>query len=515
MESIVGKILCDRYRVIKELSHDDFSRVYLAEDLQQINKAKCQIERLQPQYDSEVLGVQSWQNVLQAFFDQGNVLKNISQHPRIPQLLAYFECEREFYLVREFINGVSLEQKLERLDSVEGSRSLIKEPEAINWLKEILEVLDFIHQAGIAHLNIQPSSLIQHQDGRKFLTNFSGIKNAVLFGNQLSKSIANQDFASPEQLQGKLDFTTDIYGLGKTIIYALTGNNTDFFESELLKSEDNGNLSDLSSLSTAKIRPELADILNKMVDENPGERYQNVADVLAELDFNHNIVTLPPPFFSRSQSSKTRSTRVKNSVNSQKVSSHSKFTQGILYSLFTLPFIIALGLIFIGINKNVYKEFRNYQSENYQFRIKYPQIWSYQELDDPITGGVVVFTSPLETDADLFLEKVYITVEYLYSESTTLEQYTQTVFERIDQEQGNEVEVHQDRKTKIGQYPARMVIYSRKEGGVQLRQMEAFTIKNNRVYIAIYTAERAKFSKFLDTAKKMISSWEIQDSGED
>ena len=55
-----------------------------------------------------------------------------------------------------------------------------------------------------------------------------------------------------------------------------------------------------------------------------------------------------------------------------------------------------------------------------------------------------------------------------------------------------------------------MVVYSRQEGSLTLRQMETFTIKNNQVYIAIYTAEREKFSKFLKTANKMIDSWEIQ-----
>ena len=167
-------------------------------------------------------------------------------------------------------------------------------------------------------------------------------------------------------------------------------------------------------------------------------------------------------------------------------------------------------MIFIGINKNAYKTFIEYTNDDYQFSIKYPLDWSHQELDDPITGEIVVFSSPLETDADLFLEKVNITVEYLSSEPTNLEQYTQTVFERINHENGDDVEIYQDRKTKIGQSPARMVVYSRQEGSLTLRQMETFTIKNNQVYIAIYTAEREKFSKFLKTANKMIDSWEIQ-----
>ncbi|WP_019508366.1 protein kinase [Pleurocapsa sp. PCC 7319] len=502
MQSIVGKILSDRYRVIQELSQDAFSKTYLAEDLGQAGSPQCHIERLQPQYDSEILGAQSWRKVLQTFVDQGTILKHISQHPQIPQLLAFFESDREFFLVRELIQGVSLEQKI--------AESLISESEAISWLQEILEILNFIHKAGVAHLNIQPSSLIEHQNGKKFLTDFAGIKNSILFGNQSFNTVSNQAFTPQEQQEGKPNFTTDIYALGKIIIYSLTGDITETIQSESLPSENTHNISNSRYISIAKIRPQLADLLNKMVSTRPEQRYQSAAEVLAELDFEQNVVTLPPPFFSNPQAFQVPPSSFSNRSSSKASGSRSKFIQGIIWSLLTLPFIVALGIIFIGINKNAYKSFIEYTNNAYQFRIKYPLDWTYQELDDPITGEIVVFTSPLETDADLFLEKVNITVEYLSPEPTDLEQYTQTVFERINHENGDAIEIYQDRKTKIGQSPARMVVYSRQEGSLSLRQMETFTIKNNQVYIAIYTAETEKFSKFLETANKMIDSWEIQ-----
>lgn len=504
MQSIIGKILSDRYRIIQELSKDTFSRTYLAEDIGQAGSPQCQIERLQPQYDSEVLGTQSWRKVLQIFVDQGTILKQISQHPQIPQLWTFFESDREFFLVRELIPGISLEQKI--------AESLMNESEAISWLQEILEILNFIHNAGVAHLNIQPSSLIQHQNGTKFLTNFAGIKNSILFNfdNQSYNTVSNQTFTPQEQLKGKLNLTTDIYALGKVIIYALTRDATKAIQSESLQSENNNEKSNSRHVSIAKISPQLADVLNKMVDDRPEKRYQSAAEVLDELDFNQNVVTLPPPFFGNHQGFQSNPSSTPNTNSFQASRSRSKFIQGIIWSLLSLPFIVALGMIFIGINKNAYKAFIEYTNDDYQFKIKYPLDWSYQELDDPITGEIVVFSSPLETDADLFLEKVNITVEYLSSEPTNLEQYTQTVFERINHENGNDVEIYQARKTKIGQSPARMVVYSRQEGSLSLRQMETFTIKNNQVYIAIYTAEREKFSKFLKTANKMIDSWEIQ-----
>jgi eukaryotic-like serine/threonine-protein kinase len=497
MKSIVGKIVSERYRILKELSHEDFSTVYLAEDISSPGNSKCKIERLQPQYNSEILGSQSWRNIQRLFVDQGNTLKKLSQHPQIPQLLACFEKDREFYLVREFVDGDSLEQILDE--------HLIDESEAIVWLQEILTILDFVHQAGVIHLNIKPSSLLQKRDGKIFLTNFGAIKNSVLFDYDEQtllpqQAIIHEYFTPVEQQQGKANFTSDLYALGRTIIYALTGKFSSAIESQPLTSND-------AEHDTTNISPKLAEILNKMTCDRTSERYQSAAEILAELDRKENVVTFPPPFFSNAIAPRTRP----NHFNNQAIKTRPKIGQGIIWLLLILPFFSALAILFIGINKNVYKDFLTYSNENYQFAIKYPKDWSRRELDDPITGEVVVFSSPLESDSDLFLEKVNISVEYLSSNSTTLEEYTQIVFERINQEKGNEIEVYQDKKTKVDKYPARMVVYSRREGSLLLRQMEAFIIKDDRVYITIYTAERAKFSKFLDPAEKMIESWDIQE----
>ena len=498
MESIVGKILCDRYRIIRELSQDDFSTVYVAEDLEEQNQP-CHIEQLQPHYNNEVLGTQSWQRVLQTFVERGTVLKSLSQHPQIPQLLDFFECDREFYLVRECIEGESLAQKIER--------STISEAEALSWLQELLGVLEFVHQAKIVHLNIQPSSSIEHQNGRKFLTDFATVKNAILGNSNSSPVIINPEFAAPELKLGRADYSSDIYALGKTITYALTG----IIEPVTAQSSIAGASSARSnSLSTVRISPELASVLAKMTSHRPGDRYQTTAEVLADLDFNQNVVTFPPPFFDDMGLPVTNSARPKNILSSRFKIGRFRLSRKIIWLLSAFPFIVALGIIFIGINRNSYRNFNNYVNSDYSFAVKYPQNWRLKELNDPITGGIVVFTSPPSNDTDIFREKVYITVEYLATEITSLEQYTQTVLSRIQQTEGSNVEVYEEFTTSIDESPARTIIYSRQENGVQLKQMETFTIEGNQAYIAIYTAEADEFSEFSNTVQKIIDSWEIQ-----
>ena len=431
---------------------------------------------------------------------RGNVLKNVSQHPQIPQLLAFFECDREFYLVREDIRGETLEQKLES--------GFISEPEALSWLQEILRILEFVHDQDLYHLNIQPTSLIQHQDGRKFLTNFGAIKNAVLFETG-AEDVLNPDF-SPKSSLAKSAPLTDLHALGGTIIYALTGSLAEFIPETAQDEAQSPKITNLSNISTIAVTSNLARVLNKMVASSE-HCYQSAAEVLNELDYSSNVVTFPPPFSINRQYHSLASHLGKDKPSSLgRVRAKVKLVKPLLWLLLATPFIIAGVVLFIGMNRNSYRDFAEYINDDYQFSLKYPEQWSERQIDDPITGEIVVFNSPKETEADLFLEKVYIATEYLSSEPTSLEEYSQTVIDRINETAGEEIELYEEYRSKIDDYPARTVIYSRQQGSLQLRQMEAFTIVNNQVYIAIYTAERAKFSKFYPTVEKMIDSWEIQ-----
>lgn len=506
MKSIVGKILCDRYRIIRQLHQHDWKTTYLGEDLANNSKARCIIDQLQPQYGREVLAGQFWQKTLQTFIVRGNLLQKASHHPQIPQLLDFFECDRQFYLVKELVDGVTLEQKLDNL--------LLDETEAIAWLREMLTILEFTHKLGVAHLNIQPANLVQLEEGSKYLTNFAAIESAVLFDRQEVSSLLNPDFSphgergSSGMHQSELDRSSDIYALGKTIIFALTGELTNSIQSKSLDEVRSQQLTNLNNSPSAKIRPELARILNKMVANQREQSYQSATEVLNELDFSKNVVVFPPPFIS--SPIRDRPTTIDKNKKAQTATSLPKFVIRPIWFLLSLPFIVAAVIIFVGLNKNSQPNFVEYTNSDYQFSLKYPQDWSQQQVDDPITGEIVVFNSPQETETDSFLEKVHVAIEYLSSESTSLEEYSQTVLNRISETQGSDVVLNRDFPSTIDNAPARTVIYSLQQGSLQLTQMESFTIKNDRVYIAIYTAERAKFSEFYPTVEKMVDSWEIQ-----
>ncbi len=497
MKSIVGKVLRDRYYIVQELRNDGSSTIYLAEDRRTSGNPRCEIERLQPQYDSEIVGFQSWKNIQKLFNSRASAFSRLSNYPQIPQLLDYFEQDREFYLVKEYIDGETLEQKIQH--------RLLDESEAIIWLQDALVILEFIHQKSIIHLNINPSSLLQKRpDCQIILTNFAWIKNEILSLNESPTKLddahlQDRNFIAIEQQEGTPNFTSDIYALGRTIIYALTGEFSDLIDPQSLEKIPRASPKQ-GEFPETKISRQLINILNNMVCERSQDRYQSATEVLAQLDRQQNVITLPPPFMLVPPTEDT-------SIQIQP--KKSKIGQILLWFLLVLPFIGTSYALWIGFNKNMYREFLAYTNDNYNFAIKYPEDWSARELDDPITGEVVVFSSSLESNLDLYRERIYISVEYLASDLTTLDEYTQLLINNIVQENGEKIKIYEDKKIKLDLYPARQIIYSRKEGGLLLKQMEAFTIKENRVYIITYTAERAKFSKFFDTAEKMLKSWEI------
>lgn len=158
--------IANRYRILQKISEGGFGQTFLAEDLHLPTKPQCVVKQLKPQFtDAESV------NVARRVFEQeANVLYRLSNHPNIPKLLAHFEEAGEFYLVQEFIEGLTLAQEL-----AGGKR--YAEKDALEFLKQTLETLAFVHSRGVIHRDIKPSNFIRRaSDGKIFLIDF-GARN--------------------------------------------------------------------------------------------------------------------------------------------------------------------------------------------------------------------------------------------------------------------------------------------------------------------------------------------------
>lgn len=266
-------LLDGRYRLIRVLGSGGFGQTFVAEDTHQEGDGKCVVKHFQPVTQDAVF----LETARRLFFKEVETLRRLGSHDRIPTLLNDFEEQNEFYLVQEYIEGRSLSEELRifhRLD----------EPQVVALLRDVLEILEFVHERNVIHRDIKPSNLMRRQRDRKLvLIDFGAVKELNtqilqdLEHSKLTIGIATQGYAPSEQLAGKPRFNSDLYALGMTAIQALTG----LHPSQLPTHPVTG---EVVWRDRADVSPWLASILDKMVCYHFNQRFQSATEVLHALE---------------------------------------------------------------------------------------------------------------------------------------------------------------------------------------------------------------------------------------
>ncbi len=273
-----GEILGDRYKIVRVLSSGGFALTYIAEDIKstlQSVQARCVVKQLQPQINSPP----AWEKAKERFATEAIMLARLGNHDQIPTLLTDLEENQQLYLIQEFIEGEELEKEIQ-------SKPLT-EIQVIAFLEDVLEILNFVHQQGVIHRDIKPSNLIRRQkDGKIVLIDFGAVKeiSTMLLDPQnqtrYTQIIGTPGYMAPEQERGKPVFSTDIYALGKTAIYALTGRQIQEVEDT---ANEPSNWQRFVPEANQPVSDKLVAILNKMISRKVSERYHSTTEVLEDL----------------------------------------------------------------------------------------------------------------------------------------------------------------------------------------------------------------------------------------
>ncbi|MBG1268011.1 CHASE2 domain-containing protein [Nostoc sp. WHI] len=264
-------LLSGRYKISKTLGAGGFGRTYLAQDTQRPGNPICVVKKLMPaRQDTRFLQV-----ARRLFNSEAEILESLGKHHQIPELLAYFEDDQEFYLVQEYIEGHTLSEELPPGQKVQ-NESFVME-----MLKQVLEVLGFVHQHRVIHRDIKPTNIIRcAEDNRLVLIDFGAVKLMQPPSSEQTElatvAIGTRGYAPPEQFAGHPRLCSDIYALGMIGIQALTG----ISPQELHPDPETGNV---MWRQTAPVSEELAAILDKMVCYHFSDRYQSAAAVLQDL----------------------------------------------------------------------------------------------------------------------------------------------------------------------------------------------------------------------------------------
>ncbi len=264
-------LLSGRYEISRVLGSGGFGCTYLAKDTQRPGNPTCVVKQLMPaRRDARFM------EVARRLFDaEAEILLILGKHIQIPDLLAFFEENQEFYLVQEYVKGKTLNQEL---SSVAGAKD---EAYVIEMLKSVLYVLKFVHEHRVIHRDIKPENIIRNsQDNKLVLIDFGAVKKMQPANTEKTElatvAIGTRGYAAPEQLVGHPRLSSDIFALGMIAIQALTG-----IQPHAL--EINPDTGSVEWRNLAKVSDKLSAIIDKMVCYHFSDRYQSATEVLEEL----------------------------------------------------------------------------------------------------------------------------------------------------------------------------------------------------------------------------------------
>jgi serine/threonine protein kinase len=268
---IESDIFAQRYRIRSILSRGGFGITFLAQNIHLPGQPLCVIKKLAPTFtDPSQIEIACKQFYLEALS-----LSRLGSHAQIPSLLDYFTIGSDRYLVESYIPGMVLTQIIDR-------QRKFTESEVEKFLTQMLQLLTYIHHHQLIHRDIKPQNIILCQtDVRFVLLDFGAVKDLApaTVDPQLttSQAIGTPGFAPPEQLANRAVYSSDLYALGMTCVYLLTGKQPSQFPTDPHTCE-------LIWSDTVEISRELSEIIGKMTQISLGDRYQSATQVLTALE---------------------------------------------------------------------------------------------------------------------------------------------------------------------------------------------------------------------------------------
>jgi eukaryotic-like serine/threonine-protein kinase len=266
--SLARKTLRNRFEIVKHLGSGGSGDTYLAIDLDLPGQPHCVVKHFHPKDPNPAVVA-----IAKSLFDrEAEVLYQLgNDHNQIPRLFAHFNENGDFYLVQEFIDGHALTQEI-----VPGQR--LSENVVLNLLKEILEVLSFVHENNIIHRDIKPQNLMRRYSDQKIvLIDFGSIKKIGALGAGLTISVGTPGYMPSEQAKGKPKLCSDIYAVGMIGIQALTG----LIPEQL---QEDPNTGEVLWRDQVEVSDALANILDTMVSDRYNQRYQSATEALQALN---------------------------------------------------------------------------------------------------------------------------------------------------------------------------------------------------------------------------------------
>jgi serine/threonine-protein kinase len=267
-------LLRDRYQVLGILGKGGFGATFAVVDLSLPGKPWCVAKQLRPSTDDPAL----FKMAKELFEREAETLGRIGNHPQVPRLLDYFEDNQQFYLVQEYVKGHNLHQEVKK-------NGPFSEAGVRQFLSEVLPILQYIHSQRVIHRDLKPANLIRREEDRQLvLIDFGAVTTEVNTSASSSAqtaftafAVGTAGFAPPEQMAMRPVFASDVYAVGVTCLYLLTGKSPKDLGTD-------PNTGEITWEKWVKIGESFAKVLKTMLEVSVRHRYKTANEVLQALE---------------------------------------------------------------------------------------------------------------------------------------------------------------------------------------------------------------------------------------
>ncbi|MDY6783915.1 MAG: protein kinase [Cyanobacteriota bacterium] len=203
------------------------------------------------------------------FEREARVLKGLD-HPGIPQYYDFFLEKGKKYLAMELIHGQNLEQRIYE-------KGPIAPQQAIEWMIQTCDILGYLHSLAppLVHRDVKPANLmVRSIDNQIVLLDFGAVKE---IGTPMGTCIGAEGYSAPEQDRGQPCPQSDLYAIGPTLTYLLSG------ESPLKYYQYQGRDYRLDVASIPTIAPQLRQVIEKASEPQLRDRYHTARELAEDL----------------------------------------------------------------------------------------------------------------------------------------------------------------------------------------------------------------------------------------
>lgn len=265
-----GQVLQGRYEVLRLIGQGGMGSVFLARD-QRLHGRTCVIKKLRDDFYREEDRLKA-----RAFFEREMAVLSQLRHPHIVQILDFFTEADDYYLVMEYVQGNNLYQMLRQDRQGEPFPQRV----VVEWVEQICEVLHYLHSQHppVVYRDLKPSNIMIDTNNTVKLVDFGIARPSQDAGEHTH--VVSAGYSPPEQYWGAVDTRSDIYSLGMTISFLLTGKEPDSLK-----------------VSSPKVHnPQVTDGLDAIVrqatSQDINSRYQSIEEFIEAL-MHHDFVQEP------------------------------------------------------------------------------------------------------------------------------------------------------------------------------------------------------------------------------